>query len=268
MKRFVVPLLLACLSLAGCAGNFGAYYRGMSSDDIKKDPAMIACEKPEVRQLPDEPEDKIINDMYARGYAVIGRSDWQGLGNDGDSEALAQAESLGACLVLWSAPYAHTESGTRREETVIPGRTYTTREKVTVKTSRGKETAWIKREVREPDTIVVEYVPYSDDYYNYQGIFFVRFKPGFFGIKSKKPDPELLRRLNAPSGAQVEAILEGGGADKMGLRPGDVILSVNDVPCQYDRHIESCNAHGGNTIRIYRDGAVLVKDFFMPAPGM
>ncbi len=83
----------------------------------------------------------------------------------------------------------------------------------------------------------------------------------FAGTTVRELDPALAEAQNLPydaTGVLVTAIEPGSPADQMGLRPGDVILSLNDVPTDSAKVFADTASHRVRTwqIILQRDGRV------------
>lgn len=69
---------------------------------------------------------------------------------------------------------------------------------------------------------------------------------------------DILKRYGMPEGAVVNSVVEGGPADKAGIRQYDIIVAVGDTNVtSYDILVSAINKHKvGDTVnvRVYRDG--------------
>ena len=81
-----------------------------------------------------------------------------------------------------------------------------------------------------------------------------------FGMSVEGLTPNSARRFNAPAnaGAIVSDVDQGGAAARAGIQPGDVILSINDVPvtsvAQVTKALEAVPVGRNARIIVFRDG--------------
>jgi serine protease Do len=87
-----------------------------------------------------------------------------------------------------------------------------------------------------------------------------RVSRGYIGVALKDVDPDLQRSLNimVAHGALVQDITQGSPGDRAGLRPYDVIVSLDDRPVSNDdqliREIAARSPGSAAHLRVVRDG--------------
>ncbi|MDR1489791.1 MAG: hypothetical protein LBS65_04800 [Desulfovibrio sp.] len=170
-------ILRALLLVVIAAGGFGCvrnayttYYNGQNLEQIQAQGTLETCASPVLLPFPDEPIDAIIKRMDADGYALIGRSAWSGRDWTNESEAVAHAQSVGACAAMWRADYSHTNSGVIASQQYIPGRQSTTYVYGPGGSFHGTAVT------QHPGTYQTRYIPYSVNIYRYNGLFFAKKK--------------------------------------------------------------------------------------------
>jgi serine protease Do len=99
---------------------------------------------------------------------------------------------------------------------------------------------------------------------------------GFIGVMLTDVNPDLQRSLHLPlsEGALVQDVTAGSPGERAGLRPYDLIVSVDDEPVRtYDQLIHTISARAPGTaarLRFVRDGgerSVIVKLAARPSRG-
>jgi serine protease DegQ len=75
---------------------------------------------------------------------------------------------------------------------------------------------------------------------------------GWMGVEPQDIPADALAALGMKSGAYVAALVRGGPADRGGLKPGDVLVSLNGTPIQSASHAlaQFANTKQGQTIRL------------------
>ena len=144
---------LSILFISGCATNqFNTEYQAVL--EVQGD--ILACETPQVGNLPKGfTVEQIAEDMFEKGFSLLGIADWIGSTYEPESEAVAQGEEVGACVVLWSETYIRTETGVEAVTRYTPGSTSTT-------TVRDRTGSYLGSATTDtPGTSYIEYVPYS-----------------------------------------------------------------------------------------------------------
>jgi len=73
---------------------------------------------------------------------------------------------------------------------------------------------------------------------------------GYIGVSIKEVDQTMASALgmNDASGVMIQELVAGGAAEEAGLRPGDVILSVDGRPVNAPNELQSYVASGDRAI--------------------
>jgi len=254
MNRLV---LFAAVLLSGCANYFADYYRGMP--DARLRPGYIASTEPlKVYSTNDFPRD--VKALLQRGYVVIGQSTFNaGRKKVSEGQLRAQAEKVGAQVVLFSSQYTHTVSG------AVP----LTLPKTTTSYSTGTATAF------GPGGTVTAYgsgttatygtqttyMPYSIDRADFAAVYLARAKTRI-GFYAEPLDDATRRRLERNAGVLVGVVVEDTPAFDANILPGDVLLSFGGQSVRSVEHYqELLRGFQGTSVELIldRDGRSLAK---------
>jgi len=260
-KLYILVSVSALMMLSGCAGNsFTKYYTGKTLDQVQA-LGVITCQEPEIRGMPSENPEAVVNQMFYEGFAIIGTSAWEGPGNQGNNEAVAQAKKVGACLVFWKANYSHTDQGVMPIMTYTPGGTSTTIHSGTVYSGGSTGMYSGTSTTYNPGTTSTEYVPYSVNRYNYQAVYFARVAndPQSLMIMTQAPPDSYMRETDSRAGVLVAAVMKDGNAYKANIFPGDIIMTINGQQANHDVSTRTLMKPGDNELKIYRDGKIVTK---------
>ncbi|GAB6034664.1 DegQ family serine endoprotease [Galenea microaerophila] len=81
---------------------------------------------------------------------------------------------------------------------------------------------------------------------------------GNFGAMVRELKPEELKALNLPFGVQIVSVVEGGAAQKAGILPGDILVTLNFQPVksipQLIRILKDAPKGRAIPVRVIRDG--------------
>ncbi|MCL1981359.1 MAG: PDZ domain-containing protein [Proteobacteria bacterium] len=262
-KLHIIISAAALMMLTGCAGNaFTNFYTGKTLEQVQAAGGIQTCQSPEIRSMPPgEPKD-VGNRMYTEGFRPIGTSAWEGPGNQGNDEALAQGKNVGACLVLWKADYSHTRQESIPITTYTPGGTSTTIHTGNVYSGSSTGSYSGISTTYNPGTASTQYIPYSVNRYNYLAVYFARLvnDPQKLMIKIESPPDSYMRETDSRSGGLVTAVMKDGNAYKANIFPGDIIMTINGQPTDPDVSTQTLMKPGANELKIYRDGKVITKN--------
>ncbi len=85
-------------------------------------------------------------------------------------------------------------------------------------------------------------------------------QPVWLGIFGQDVDPQIASylRLRSPRGFLVTEVVKSLPAEREGIKPGDVILSINEVAIEdkedYIRYLLNTTSESKLKIRLYREG--------------
>lgn len=265
MKKLLF-LVAAVAMLGGCFGNgFTKFYDGQNLEQVQAS-GLQTCETPVLRDFPsDGPEAALIR-MLEEGYDLIGTSSWEGPSDEGNAEALAQGQLVGACVVMWKAEYSHTRQGSMPMSVYTPGGTSTTIHSGTVYSGGSSGMYSGTSTTYNPGAITTQYIPYSVNRYTYSAAYFAKLvlNPQGLNIFTLEPPVEYMKATDSRDGWLVTAVVKGGNAYKANIFRGDVIVSINGTPCIAN----SANvvvSSGKNILKIWRDGKIIEKVVDIPS---
>ncbi len=111
MKKLLLYILFSVLSCSACATNeFEKNYHALSTSSFKSK----SCTSPQIQILNDNDKtQEIIENLV--NYALIGQSEWLSKKQENSTSAMAYAQKVGACLVLWRSKYVGSVNSTKKE---------------------------------------------------------------------------------------------------------------------------------------------------------
>lgn len=221
--KILLPLmLLMCVS---CAKNpYDSFYSPLPSLSSE------GCAMPEVRHIENvnaDPLDAVIQ-AWNEGYVLTGYSAWNGTRDYGVSGSEETARAKHACLVVTLKKYERMQKATEVEVWEI------------------FDDYGYRRDVNYNPTVINQYI--------YMGLYFARLDPAF-GSGILPLDAQLADDAHPmpERGVAVLGVRAGSAAANAGIKPGDVLLSVNgkDAGTQI---LESLFQTGSNTVAVLHDG--------------
>jgi hypothetical protein len=161
-----------------------------------------------------------IREAARRGYVPIGHSAFQSGGRGvTESNLRAQAEAVGAQMVLLSSAYSHTVSGAL-PMTLPNNSTSYTSGTATAYGPGGTVNAYGNATTTTYGTTTAM-VPYSVARYDYGAVYFVRRKSRL-GVLPKALDDAQRQRVQSNSAVVIDLVIDGSPAFKADILPGDI----------------------------------------------
>lgn len=260
MKNVLIALLV--MSLAGCVtvNGYSKFYRsvpGATPEEIARLRASPPLETPLVTHASKFPDPK---PFYQQGYAVIGYSSFNSGHNAPDSEAISQAQKLGADLVVIVDP-SYTGSVTSQIPLTTPTSTTSyTNGSATAYGSGGPVTAYGNATTTTYGSKTT-YIPMTVNRYDYGAVFFVKQK-FIFGVHWRPLKDDERQLLQSNSGLYVDVVVNDTPAFRSDILPGDIIEAVNGQKVYDAKAASSLLAQlKGQQVSVvlYRDGHVITK---------
>ena len=153
--------------------------------------------------------------LFEHNYLLIGAAVFHGPPTS-NSEAIEQAQNVGACIVLLHSDYMGTQTSylpwitpnaPKTSNTTITG---DINANATTTTYGGSHT---------------NYMPYSVSQYTYRAGFFVKAKQRVLGMDGGNMPPDLRQQLQRNTGVYVNVIINDTPAYNANILEGDVIIS-------------------------------------------
>jgi hypothetical protein len=187
-------------------------------------------------------------DAYTRrGYGPIGASSFSSGNNERDESAVKQAKQVGADLVV-IVDQQFSESRTSSVAITTPTTsTAYTNSSATAFGPLGSATAFGSATTTTYGSQTA-YVPMTVNRYNYGAMYFVK-RHYILGVVGRDLRDDERRGLQTNRGLFVTTIVDGTPAYLNDILPGDVLISVNDVPI-------AGNADFSNQMQHFRGQAV------------
>jgi hypothetical protein len=257
--RTPVTILVAAVGVAliGCSNPFRETYESRLELWSGAEPsALLPATGPPKLVTSDRLRRDAVR-MMENGYVLLGRSQFTGTDIDGRA-ALAQAEDVGASVVLLQAEYAKTVTEAVPMTEWIPDRTvtYTIVEEVQTGPDAG---ALVEREVTR--TIEGEfqtyYIPETSDYYDVAATFWAKAKAPRFGVLVQPLTNEAKQEIESNRGVMVRTVIIDSPAYEADVLPGDIITRFGDDRVESAAQLFSLiEEHAGEevSIEVVRDG--------------
>ena len=264
MRIRLLILSIVVLAVPGCEAGYSQSYRpieGATPEQIAMHRAGAPPKTPAVEYAPGANSDLIA--AYEReGYGLIGLSSFDRGHPQGESDAIGQAQRVGADIVVLIDPqYAGSRPKTVPDTTptspttnlsgtaTAPGLagTAATAYGNTTSTSYGTHTP---------------YIPTTVDSFDYGALYFVRQKPGVLGVSFRDlTDPER-SALTSNKGVYVNVVVDQSPAFAADVLRGDIIVSMDGVSVVSQAAFsDMLLSHQNKTVQlgIVRNGQVITK---------
>ena len=259
--RALLMLPVCALLFGGCApaglhSSSAGHYEGKSLEDVRREPGYLGERTVLVEGLDKEAQGQAYERLFVRGYCPVGTLTWSGPGMAGEAaEAMedglkVRARKVGASRVLWRALPLEPEDPTRPGETATaePG------------PEQDREQGPAEQKAAEQEGAGQQTEP-ARGLYSYHAVFFARFDTrdlgGPLGVYTAAPDAAWLRQSETGKGVRLVTVLKGSKAEEAGLKPGDVIVTINGNAA--DAITPLVHMGEENLLTVWRDGELLEK---------
>ena len=249
MKYLV--LVLMCFLLTSCANGYVKFYHPFVDPHTLTDVEMLKSgETPKVFASDDLKRDQ--HSLASKGYITIGASSFNGK-YVGEQDAIDQATSLGALLVLIKSKYTGTNTSTI--PLFIPDN-QTTYTSGTVYGSRGGSASYSGSSTTYGTTVVP--ITTSQRRYDQAALYFVKStKKQKFGLMVKDMTQEQRVKLERNTGVYIDNVREDTPVFYANVLPGDFLIEINGTSINNSKHaidiMKDCSAPKAN-LKIIRNG--------------
>ncbi len=271
INAFFLTCCLICLS--GCASGFEQNYQ--PEERYAPGVNIQTCMTPRVEKMsPYEHFDDVNARMQAKGYILMGRSEWESTFDENKDTAFEQGQKVGACVVLWRRVDAGTVHSTRTVSHFIPATTTT----VTVAGKYGPET----RTVEVPGRTESREEPVTYQRYDFLGLFFgkaqsasteydaatgdnTKARHGLYalGIEGIPPHHTYMARHDSRRGILVTSVIPNSPAYHANIFPDDIILQLNGSNITYNSTF-ALHLDRENSLLIERNNTRLLRKVYVP----
>jgi len=267
-KRISLAIaLVGSLILGGCASGYSEFYKpaqGVTPEQIAQYRAGPPS-APEVQRGVNpgtEQGSKALLDAYARrGYALIGTAFFNSGRQEGESGAIAQAQKVGADLVLLFSP-----KYTGSINSAIPITTPTTTTSYTNSTATAYGPGGVVNAYGSGTTTTygstTTMVPFTVHRQDFGALFFIKRKWAFGALWRELSDAER-QSLGTNKGVVASVIVDDSPAYAADILPGDIIVSIDDEPVRNGQSASQLlQSKAGRLVRVgvVRNSRPLVKE--------
>lgn len=248
-----IVLAFALLAVQACMANpYAQFYEG--APDARALPGYEASSGA-MQVFSTNDFERDIPALLKRGYEYVGRSSFNaGMSASRERELRAHATKVGAQLVLVSASYTHTVSGT--VPLTLPTTTTTTTTTTGTVTGAGGTAVVSGVGTSTTSGTRTTYMPYSVARGDYTAAFFVK-RRSRLGVYVEALADSTRARLQSNFGVRVTLVVEGSPAFNADVLSGDLLLLFGDDRVRSPEHfIELLNKYQGKrtTLGIERGG--------------
>lgn len=220
--RPVAIALVACAValLSACANPYSQYYKGTA--DVRGNAYYDSSGGP-VRVLGMTTPKQDIDNLFRRGYVLIGESNFTAPSSTSERLLIEQANKIGAHVVLSSAQYQNTVQGAIPMTVPTTNTSYTTGS-ATAFGAGGSVSAYGNSTTTtygQQTTMI----PYSVDRSSFRAAYFAKVKMRL-GIMPEEVEGDARRALGVNGGARVRAVATNSGAFDADILEGDIIMSI------------------------------------------
>lgn len=254
-------LVALVLSLAGCASGYSQFYTPVSGATPEAIARLRAAPPPvtpliEYSNTPPDP------DIYARrGYAAIGYSSFNSGRSVSEQEAVAQAQTVGADIVVIVNP-AYTGSVTSQIPITTPTtETSYTSGSATAYGAGGSVTAYGNSTTTTYGSNT-NYIPVTTDRYDYGAVYFVK-RSYIFGANWRALTNEERSSLQSNRGVYITSIVNDTPAFRNDVLAGDIIVKIDGQPVYGEKAAsDALTSRRGEEVQltIFRNGQLIEKN--------
>lgn len=260
MRQTIYAAILGiAIALVGCATTapYSSFYRG--EPDGRTLPG-YADEPSSPRIVTTTDHKKDLDDYMRRGYTVLGEVAFSTGSPVDERDVIAQAQKVGASLVLTANKYTHTVN-TAIPMTVPTTSTSYSTGSATAYGAGGTTTAYGNTRTTTRGTATT-YVPISVDRSQYNAVFLARTKPRL-GLYVEDTSDDTKRRIGTNTGIVVTIVIQGSPAFASDVLPGDILMAINGDPMlsteSFGEALEKVAPQGPVTLQLLRDGRPVEK---------
>lgn len=248
MKKFIV---IASVILTGCANGYQQYFSrvdGATEELVNSVRAAPPADIPTLRHITIDAIKQIQDEMMKNGYRQFAYSSFTGGQNVNDQQAIAQARSVGADLVVVVNP---TSAGTRTG--VMPLSMPTTATAYTNTSNYGSATTTVYGSQ-------MAMIPISVERFNYAALYFVKSRFTFGAYVENLSDLERTAR-GSNKGATIITVVNNTPAFDADFLVNDILISINgDAISTKENFLSTINKYRGENVIIeYVRNGVLGK---------
>lgn len=261
LKYLLFPfLLVGCVS---AQNPYSEFFRPQPNINDTRAISEALDDKPKLFQGTDFQAD--MKKMSRLGYVLLGVSSFYGTYGSAN-DAIAQAKNIGASAVVVQQKYKNTVSGAM--PITLPDVQTTYHSGSISGTGGGASYSGSYEGASSTFATSTTYMPYSVDRYDFVASFWAKVRQGGLGVLLRDLTDEEKQSIESNKGATVLAVVNGRAAFDADVLPGDILVSVNDVPVVNESSAtEAIRASYGETValKFWRNGDYLIKKITIPA---
>lgn len=223
-------VLCTTILLTGCASGYQEYYKpmtGATADSIREarlapPPLVPAVERAAKNDA------ALVNVYLKRGYVPIGHSAFSSGRSVSENDAIQQAKTVGADLVLIFDPKFVSSTTTNIPITIPTATTSYTSGTATVYGAKGATTALANATTTTYGS-TTNYVPITVNRSNYGAIYFIK-QRFTLGVFTRDLTDSERQALQSNKGVVISTVVDGSPAFEADLLVGDIITLIDGQP--------------------------------------
>jgi hypothetical protein len=253
MKQILLMIAVAALVGCGVTSPYVGYYEQISDSSLNmplpdgKEPKVVEVQQTDGSLI--EAQKKYLR----QNYLIIGESAFVG-GDVTKSGLIKQAQQIGATVVVHLRKFQKTKSGVRRVTTYNYNPPTTSNHNFRGNIGGRNYTGTGSTRTKESITPNTKYVPYSEDVYAYNAIYFrpkEKEEKSRVGILSLDLTSKERKKWETNKGIKVVLVITGSAAYKADLLEGDIVLKVDGKQIEnVEQHSRVIDALSSKKIKV------------------